>query len=218
MNLLTVVVTAYLAIVILRSFLRGFSKTLFSMLFLVLVIGTTAVLAPQMTKLFQGSENLQEFFQAKSAQFIESGGSASVSVGRDASAGDVASAAVNLALGVAGVGSIEAGGLTDYLMNVSATVTTFVLACIFWLIVEIVLARMRKDKAVRTIDHVLGIPLGAVRGILSVWVVLGLISLLSFTGPGRSLAAQVAESPFLLYLYENNLLAKGIRTLVIGGL
>lgn len=218
MNLLTIIAVAYLAIVIARAAMRGFLKTLFSVMFLVLVIATTMIFSKPMTDLFRGSENLQTFFSAKSQQFIDNGGAGRTSLGRDSSAGDVANAVVDLALGIAGVGSIEAGELTDYLMTVTATAVTFILSCIAWLIIQIVISRMKKVRAVNALDHILGVPLGAAKGILYIWVALGVVSLLSFTRVGIALAAQVEASPMLKFLYEHNLLAEGIRNLIMGAL
>lgn len=218
MNVLTIVTLVYLAIVIIRAYIKGFTGTIFSMLFLVLVIGTTAVAAPHMTELFKGSENLQEFYGRKSREFVERGGAGSISIGRDASPGAVASAAVNLALGVAGVNRIGVEDLTAYLMSISATAVTFILAAVGWFIISIILGRIRKIRGIGMVDHLLGIPLGAAKGLLFVWLVLGVISLISFTGPGIKLAAQVAESPVLTFLYNNNLLAMGFRRIVMGGM
>ena len=213
MNLLTIITAAFLLIVIIRACMRGFLKTLFSMMFLVMVILTTMMFTPRMTKLFRESENLQAYFHAKSTEYIERGGG-HTSIGRNASAGDVAAAVTDLALGLAGMRSIDADQMTDYLMSLAATVTTFILSCIVWLLIEIVVGRFRKHKAVKMADHIMGIPLGALRGILIVWVGLGAISLLSFTRVGVSLAEQVQASPFLRFLYENNLLAQGIKDMI----
>ncbi len=213
MNLLTIITAAFLLIVIIRACMRGFLRTLFSMMFLVLVILTTMLITPRMTDLFRGSENLQTYFHAKSADFIERGGG-QTSIGRGSSAGDVATAVIDLALGIAGMRSISADQMTDYLMSLAATVTTFILSCILWLIVEIVLGRMRSHRVVRMADHVMGIPLGALQGILIVWVALGAVSLLSFTRMGVRLAEQVQASPLLRFLYQNNLLAKGIKDVI----
>ena len=215
MNLLTIIVAAYLLIVILRAFMKGFLGTLFSMMFLILVILTTSIAAPKMTDLFRGSENLQTYFRAKSIEFQENGRNRQGFEGAS-SAGQMADAVVGLALSIAGVGEIEADRMTDYLMRLSAIVTTFILSAVVWLIIEIILSRMRKHKVVKALDHILGIPLGALKGILFVWVALGLISIISFTRFGESLAQQVHASPFLTFLYENNLLAMGIKRLIVG--
>ena len=214
MNLLTIIVIAYLAIVIIRAFMKGFLGTLFSMMFLVLVILTTSLVTPKMKELFKGSENLQGYFTKKSVEFVENGG-ARTGFDGVTNAGEAAEAAVGLALSIAGVNAIEADQMTDYLMGLCAAVTTFILSAIAWLIIYIIFTRMKKHKAVKALDHILGIPLGAFRGVIFVWIVLGLISVLSFTRIGVSAAEQVSASPFLTFLYENNLLAMGIRKLLI---
>ncbi len=216
MNLLTIVTVAYLLITVIRAGIRGFLKTLFSMMFLVLVIVTTLIFTPSMTKLFRGSENLQTYFYQKSEDFIEYGGTTGSASGSSA-AGKVANRMVDLALSIAGVNAIEADQMTDYLMRIAATAATFILSCIVWLIIEIVIGRIRaRGGAVSALDHAMGVPLGLAKGVFFVWLGLGLISLLSFSRFGVALAAQVRSSALLRYLYDHNLLAEGIRRLIIG--
>ena len=71
MNLTTVIVLLVWALILIRSFRRGFVKTLFSMVFLILVIILTAAFSPKMQTYLAGNETVKNWVQEKCREYID---------------------------------------------------------------------------------------------------------------------------------------------------
>jgi uncharacterized membrane protein required for colicin V production len=56
-----------------------------------------------------------------------------------------------------------------------------------------------------TVNRLLGLLLGAAKALLLIWLFLGVVSVLSYTGTGSFLYEQVEESALLSWLSRNNL-------------
>ena len=63
-----------------------------------------------------------------------------------------------------------------------------------------------KLPVIEVIDMVLAMVLGAVRGLLWVWVLMIIISFFGATAIGSIMLKQIGESMILTFLYENNLI------------
>ena len=221
MDAVTVITALYLLVMVIRGYRRGLAGSLFSMIFLVLVIATTAAASPSMTKLFQGSEHVTAYFDKKCRQIAEENeydDPDSMRFGRDASSGDVAATAIRLALGIAGVNAISVSDMRDFLIKMTATIAAFVVSFILWLIVRIMIGRLKKVKGIGTLDRLLGIPLGGLQGLITIWVILTFISMISFTGVGARLAGIVRKSPLLYYLSSCNLISYFVGKFVVSAL
>ena len=83
----------------------------------------------------------------------------------------------------------------------------YLLAKIICVVVKIILVVISEKEPIRTPVHLAGAALGMLESLLYVWIALYLIRLVSVTDFGASLALQVAESPYLSVLDQNNLLA-----------
>ena len=226
MNLLTIIVCIYLAIAMARGFYRGFLRTMFSMLFLVIVIVLTMLLTPLMSRLLADSREVTNFYTENSAKFLETyvQSDGSVDLSNISIAGEsiaetpfrLAAAVLSSLLSAAGVRSVVLERLVGFEIGMTATLVTFLLVFIGVLILRIILGRTTRNRGVRALDRVLGLPLGLARGLVVVWIILGLINLLAFVPLISGAARQVAESPLLSWLNSHNVIMQGIAILIAG--
>ena len=68
-----------------------------------------------------------------------------------------------------------------------------------------VLGKAVKLPVLGTVNRLLGLLLGAAKALLLIWLFLGVVSVLSYTGTGSFLYEQVEESALLSWLSRNNL-------------
>lgn len=224
MNILTIIVLVFLTITTVRGFVRGFSRTILSMVFLILAIVLTMVLTPFMSRLISESQHIQEFFTTKSAQFLDlymrADGTVDLSsvkiAGQSLADTPFQAAAVilNYLLSLSGVRSVVLEKLVAFENGVAATVVTGILVFVIILIVKFIHGRVGKKGAISTVDHVLGGPLGLARGLVVVWIVLGIINILAFMPAMSGVAMQIRESPILIFLNKYNLVMKGLSVLI----
>lgn len=226
MNTLTIIVCAYLAVAMLRGALRGFSRTVYSMLFLILVVIATLALTPLVSRVIAGSQYVQTFFTEKSDQFLSTyvNSSGTVDLSSLSIAGQsirespfrAAAAILGILLSASGVTSLVSEKLVSFMIGVTATVATFIIVFLVILLLRILFGRRPRRKAVSALDHLFGIPIGLVRGLIVVWGVLGLINLLAFLPAASGAATQVAASPMLSWLNSHNLLVRFMTAVIAG--
>ncbi len=207
MNLLTGIIIVYLVLAMTRGFFRGFIKTLFSMIFFVLVLVTAAFLTKPVTEVVSGSKNVREYVETQSEQFLEDqAGKGGDEESRDGSG--LAVAIVGSALQVNGVRKIAAEKMTGFILNVIGFLAAFVLSAILWIVIEILLNRLTRRKGAGAVNRALGLVLGLISGLITVWILFGIISALQFTRLGGELETQIESSALLSSINRGNLIAK----------
>ena len=228
MNTLTMVVFAYLAVCMARGFFRGFLRTFFSMVSVVLVIVTGFVISPYVNHVVGESMHVREYCEEKSGDLIDAilaGEYAGDSPFGSALFGDEPGESENGtagALGAAAGYAAEALGLRDIItekvintvVGVISMAATYLIASLFWFLAQLWMTRRLRGRGARLFDRVLGMPLGLLRGFLVVWIVFGFISVASFTEAGGALLDQIRESPYLSAIYSLNPLESGLWTLL----
>ncbi len=224
MNLLTIIVCAYLALAALNGLRKGVIRSFISILFLVAVVVLTLLLTPLVSKVVGGSTYIREFY-TKSAEhflsaYVTSSGKVDLS-SLNAGGGSLSSspfqaaaAVLSILLSASGAPELTTQKLVGFLIGLTATAITFVIVFVILLIVRIMVGRAFKNSTVSALDHALGFPLGLAKGLVVVWVVLGVINLLAFVPQINPIAMQIPPSPILSWLNQNNLIVKGITMLI----
>ena len=95
--------------------------------------------------------------------------------------------------------------LADLVIYVSSGILTFLFSAVLLLIAELLLGKAVKLPVLGTVNRLLGLLLGAAKALLLIWLFLGVVSVLSYTGTGSFLYEQVEESALLSWLSRNNL-------------
>ncbi len=216
LNILAGIVILYLGIAMLRGFFRGFLKTLFSMFFFILVVATAVFAAPTATGLVKGSREVTECVEEQSEKFLESqGNEAAEGLASADSPQELTLAIVGSALEVNGVKTVAAEKITDFVLNVIGFLAALIVSVIFWVIIEIIMNRLTRHRIISPINHVLGLLLGLVRGMIFVWLIFGIISALQFTEIGGTLEGQIRASAFLTWIDRGNFITRYIPHLFL---
>lgn len=212
MNVLTIIVAVYLILCMVRGLRRGLVKTVFSLIFFILVIATAALLTPSVNSLIHGSRNVTEFAEKQAEDFIDKQTEKSDKAGEN---GDLVLAIVGSALQVNGVKTVAAEKIADVILDLIGFAATLVISIIIWVIVEAILNHMMKKSFLGPVNRALGLIAGLFKGLLLVWVIFSLISVFQFTDFGGSLATQIRESPLLTLINRYNFVYRVISDLVL---
>lgn len=210
MNILTIIVVVYLFLCMLRGLRRGLVKTVFSLFFFILVMATTALLTPSVNKLIHGSKNVTEFAEKQAENFIDNQAKKA-----DGTNGDLALAIVGSALQVNGIKTVAAEKITDVILDLISFTAALVFSIIIWVIIEAILNHMMKGRFLGPVNRALGLFAGLFKGLLLVWVIFSLISVLQFTDFGGSLAEQIRESPILTFINRYNFVYRLVSDLIL---
>ncbi len=109
-----------------------------------------------------------------------------------------------LKLGATDFGSYIINYFASLIMNILAYVVTLLIS---WAIIRIILGTLKvfsRLPIIGTADHLLGMALGLIQGILIVWGLFLVLSMFATTELGAGLMNEINRSPFLSSLYNMN--------------
>ena len=109
-----------------------------------------------------------------------------------------------LKLGATDFGSYIINYIASLIMNILAYAVTLLIT---WLIIRLILGTLsvfRHLPIIGSADHLLGLLLGLIQGILIIWGLFLILSLFSTSEIGSGLMREVNNSPFLSLLYNSN--------------
>lgn len=98
--------------------------------------------------------------------------------------------------------------LTNIILNALGFFITFLLAAVGIAVLCFVLDIISKLPVLHQINTVAGVALGALEGLVLLWIVFIVITMLGSTGFGQACMAMISESKILSFLYDSNLLSK----------
>ena len=96
--------------------------------------------------------------------------------------------------------------ITLFIIHCIAVVVTFMVAEIVVCILSLIVKAIGRMPVIRPTNLMLGVVAGAVEGFLVVWVLFYIVALAGTTAFGQEVIAAIYENPFLITLYENNLI------------
>lgn len=218
MNILTIAVILAASLIMARGFFRGFLKMLFSMCFFGLILLLTAALTPKVHHLLDTSVYVRTFAEEEIEDAVEAVGDGDLDDGDLAwtellpvpeDSREAVAAAVSLLAGSLSESEEAKEAAVEYLADlviyVSSGILTFLFSAVLLLIAELLLGKAVKLPVLGTVNRLLGLLLGAAKALLLIWLFLGVVSVLSYTGTGSFLYEQVEESALLSWLSRNNL-------------
>lgn len=104
------------------------------------------------------------------------------------------------------VQALDIAGMTNSIINILALIIVLLGIRVVFVIVEKLMGGVSKLPLIGLANKLLGVAAGVARALMWSWVILALISVVTFTGYNSTLMAQVSESAFLTWLYENNVI------------
>ena len=98
--------------------------------------------------------------------------------------------------------------LTNIILNAIGFFVTFLVAAVGIAILCFVLDVLSKLPVLHQINTLAGLGLGALEGLVILWIVFVVITMLGSTAFGQSCMAMISESKILSFLYDSNILSK----------
>lgn len=226
MNWLLICVLGVLAANLAEGYFKGFLRVVYSMaaglLILIAVMLLTPPVATLLTEYTRIDENIEQACSEKVHEFVlaqkekpEGGAESETGIQLPQVIVDKlldADTALDSFLEGSGVYDAVAKRATELAMRGIAAAIVFVVAVIVSILLTTALDLVSKLPLIGNVNRMLGLLVGAVKGILLVWMAFAVIALASSTSWGMALNELIYDSAPLLWLYRVNPI---LRLLVI---
>lgn len=234
MNILSWAALAVLTYCALRGWRRGLIMTVFSMFATVIAIAISAQLSPQLSRTWQNtafyeivSERVEmTLLKGQDSQNDGEEGEDNRGVINSLPLPDVVQNvlasnddAQNNMLGVSEFRKYIADSVTGIILNAISFVLVFVGVSIIMRIIIRCLNLLSRLPVIHTMNKMGGMLVGLLKGLILLWLICIVITIMSGTEAGIYLYGQINESPFLKYIYDNNMimaLITGLKYAFIG--
>ena len=196
MNILSWAALAVLTYCALRGWRRGLIMTVFSMFATVIAIAISAQLSPQLSQTWQNTAFYEIVSERVEMTLFK--GQDSQNDGEE---------------GEDNRGVINSLPLPDVVQNVLASnddalsfVLVFAGVSIIMRIIIRCLNLLSRLPVIHTMNKMGGMLVGLLKGLILLWLICIVITIMSGTEAGIYLYGQINESPFLKYIYDNNMI------------
>lgn len=227
LNVLLIVVAIIFLLSILIGYKKGLIKLVASLVSTVICIVLVMLISPSVSKWIQESTPLKETVQNKCVEWLmpdttmeeevlqtELPREEQITLIEGAQLPEIFQRMllennnneVYMALGVETFGEYIGAYIAKVIADVLAFLVTFVVVFIIIRIVIGMLGIIDKLPLIGGANHLAGAAVGAGMGILIIWILFIVITLLYNTSFGAACLANISESKILTMLYENNLL------------
>lgn len=98
--------------------------------------------------------------------------------------------------------------LTNIILNALGFFITFIVAAAGIAILCFVLDLLSKLPVLHQINTIAGVAMGALEGLVILWILFIVITMLGSTGFGQTCMTMISESKILSFLYDSNILSK----------
>ena len=215
MNILLIVALAVFALSAIVGYRKGFLKTVFALVSWVIVLIVCQIATPVVTEALVANTEIEVIVQETVEKEMLEALEQAVD-GTDISEFEATLPAElkELILGdhesfeelLLDSANLDVTPLVNGIIGMLGFVVTAIAVKIALVVVGATLGIISKLPIIGPMDKLLGLACGAGQGIIWVWVILAVVSVLSFTGTNTELATYVAESELLTWLQDNNVL------------
>ena len=213
----------------------GFVKSVFSLVSTIAVIVITILVSPIVTNMLKSNEKISGGIQTKLEQIIDLSGIAenlSAEEEKDplafieglqlpASIKDTIKDSLSTTMEEKKEEAADFVGekldsleayicelLTNIILNALGFFITFIVAAAGIAILCFVLDLLSKLPVLHQINTIAGVAMGALEGLMILWIVFIVITMLGSTGFGQSCLTMINDSKILSFLYDSNILSK----------
>ncbi len=184
MNWMLIIVIIIFLIAIFRGWRRGLLRLLFSLVSIVVLIWLFSALNPYISSFIKEHTGLYEWIEERCTQRIGDQFSSGLSFLTDSVASTTA----------------------DWILKGIIFLVTFIIALIIVMIIFRLLKLVNKVPILGKVNKILGLVGGAVEGYIVVCLVMLLVSLISGTELGGTLAENIESNALLSFLNDSNFL------------
>ena len=204
MNWLLIVVICIIAWNAVRGYTRGLLRIVYSLAACILMLTASTMAAPYVRDNILSQTGIESVIYSN----IEK----QIAVQGQKTTGDFDMA--NILLQQSGAYDSISMQLTNAIMTgLSFFIVIFLLGIVEYFVRRLI-RKIERVPVISTVNRVAGFGVGFIKGIVIVWLLLALISLLATSEAGQAMTVYINDSLMLKYLYENNPVIKLIENIL----
>lgn len=204
MNWLLIVVICIIAWNAVRGYTRGLLRIVYSLAACILMLTASSMAAPYVRDNILSQTGIESVIYSN----IEK----QIAVQGQKATGDFDMA--NILLQQSGAYDSISMQLTNAIMTgLSFFIVIFLLGIVEYFVRRLI-RKIERVPVISTVNRVAGFGVGFIKGIVIVWLLLALISLLVTSEAGQTMTVYINDSLMLKYLYENNPIIKLIENIL----
>lgn len=204
MNWLLIVVICIIAWNAVRGYTRGLLRIVYSLVACILMLTASSMAAPYVRDNILSQTGIESVIYSN----IEK----QIAVQGQKATGDFDMA--NILLQQSGAYDSVSMQLTNAIMTgISFFIVIFLLGIVEYFVRRLI-RKIERVPVISTVNRVAGLGVGFIKGIVIVWLLLALISLLATSEAGQTMTVYINDSLMLKYLYENNPIIKLIENIL----
>lgn len=204
MNWLLIVVICIIAWNAVRGYTRGLLRIVYSLAACILMLTASSMAAPYVRDNILSQTGIESVIYSN----IEK----QIAVHGQKATGDFDMA--NILLQQSGAYDSISTQLTNAIMTgLSFFIVIFLLGIVEYFVRRLI-RKIERVPVISTVNRVAGFGVGFIKGIVIVWLLLALISLLVTSEAGQAMTVYINDSLMLKYLYENNPVIKLIENIL----
>lgn len=204
MNWLLIVVICIIAWNAVRGYTRGLLRIVYSLAACILMLTASSMAAPYVRDNILSQTGIESVIYSN----IEK----QIAVQGQKATGDFDMA--NILLQQSGAYDSISTQLTNAIMTgLSFFIVIFLLGIVEYFVRRLI-RKIERVPVISTVNRVAGFGVGFIKGIVIVWLLLALISLLVTSEAGQAMTVYINDSLMLKYLYENNPIIKLIENIL----
>lgn len=204
MNWLLIVVICIIAWNAVRGYTRGLLRIVYSLVACILMLTASSMAAPYVRDNILSQTGIESVIYSN----IEK----QIAVQGQKATGDFDMA--NILLQQSGAYDSISTQLTNAIMTgLSFFIVIFLLGIVEYFVRRLI-RKIERVPVISTVNRVAGLGVGFIKGIVIVWLLLALISLLATSEAGQTMTVYINDSLMLKYLYENNPVIKLIENIL----
>lgn len=204
MNWLLIVVICIIAWNAVRGYTRGLLRIVYSLAACILMLTASSMAAPYVRDNILSQTGIESVIYSN----IEK----QIAVQGQKATGDFDMA--NILLQQSGAYDSISTQLTNAIMTgLSFFIVIFLLGIVEYFVRRLI-RKIERVPVISTVNRVAGFGVGFIKGIVIVWLLLALISLLATSEAGQTMTVYINDSLMLKYLYENNPVIKLIENIL----
>ena len=204
MNWLLIVVICIIAWNAVRGYTRGLLRIVYSLAACILMLTASSMAAPYVRDNILSQTGIESVIYSN----IEK----QIAVHGQKATGDFDMA--NILLQQSGAYDSISTQLTNAIMTgLSFFIVIFLLGIVEYFVRRLI-RKIERVPVISTVNRVAGFGVGFIKGIVIVWLLLALISLLVTSEAGQAMTVYINDSMMLKYLYENNPIIKLIENIL----
>ena len=204
MNWLLIVVICIIAWNAVRGYTRGLLRIVYSLAACILMLTASSMAAPYVRDNILSQTGIESVIYSN----IEK----QIAVQGQKATGDFDMA--NILLQQSGAYDSISVQLTNAIMTgLSFFIVIFLLGIAEYFVRRLI-RKIERVPVISTVNRVAGFGVGFIKGIVIVWLLLALISLLATSEAGQTMTVYINDSLMLKYLYENNPVIKLIENIL----